>query len=140
MKKGTCDPMAGAAWMMCKFLGAYLLIAGLNMLLNYQGSVDFMMAAAGKPGMAALHPLSDVLTMAVAYSWPIVKPLIGLSFLLCMKKCWATMALYVYLLFFLLGHMMAGDMTGGTFVMVTTLFLSCMMAYGGMSGSCDQKK
>jgi len=115
---------------MIKFVGAYLLIAGLNMLSNYTGTVEFMLSMAGKPSMAALAPVSDLVSQLVAYTWPIVKPLLGLALLMNFRRCQAIQVLLVYLLLFLLGQLMAGDMTGGTFTLLFAFFVCSMKAYG----------
>ncbi len=135
MKDSTCNEVSGAAWMMRMFLGGYLLVMGLTMLLGYQGSVDYLMNASGNPQLGMLMPVKNVVAMLVAYSWPVVKPLIGLSLLTGIKKFWSLTALYVYLLLFLLSHMMASDVSGASFVLLMVLFVSCMMAFSGMSGS-----
>lgn len=139
MKKGSCNAaMCGASYLRW-FLGGYFLLAGLNMLSNYSGMVDFMLSSAGKPGLEALQPLTDVVAMAVAYSWPIVKTLVGLSFLTKFKKCIATNVLMVYLFMLFMGHMLAGDMGPATLVFVVVLGVVAMKGLGAMGSMCEKK-
>lgn len=103
---------------------------GLKMLVAYTGSVDWLMSTSDGSEWGALAPVASIVTMIVAYTWPIVKPLLGLSYLTKFQKCLATHLLYVYLFLFFIAHMALGDMSAATFdlafvIVVTLQKMSC---------------
>lgn len=124
--------MSCAAWVLCKFLGAFLLIMGVNSLLNYSGTVEFLMGFGNALQIGTLQPIADIMTKVVAYSWPIAMTAIGLSYLANYKKCWANNLFLLFLLVFALGHVMSGQIEGATYDLVFVLMIACMKAFGGM--------
>ena len=103
MKKGD-NCVSGASWMLTKFLGAFMLLMGLKMLMDYQGMVGIMMGVGGNVDLGAVTPLGDLIAQLIAYTWPVVSTLIGISLLTSYRSCLAKMVFVVYLLFFALAH------------------------------------
>jgi len=132
------NPTACASWLMCKFLGVFLLLVGVVALLNYQGTVDMVMVE-GQKAMAMVPFLNEIMFQLVAYTWPIAATLIGLSLLTCYKKCWAVMLLMTYMLIFLLGHMWAGNMLLAGFALLLALFTGVMKGMCGLGMMCEKK-
>ncbi|MGE3279296.1 MAG: hypothetical protein AB7J40_05980 [Candidatus Altimarinota bacterium] len=118
---------------MKKFVGAFFLLSGLAMLMNYQAVVQMVMAE-GATARAMVPYLHDYLLMAVGYTWPVVATLIGLSYLFCFKKCWATKLIYIYMLIFVLGHMWAGNLVGATWALAVALFVAVTKVASSVGG------
>lgn len=78
----------------------------------------------GAKAQAMVPYLHNNLLMLVGYTWPVVATLIGLSYLFCFKKCWATKLIYLYMLIFVLGHMWAGNLVGATWALAVALFVA----------------
>jgi hypothetical protein len=131
-KEGTCNGMSCASWVLTKFLGAFLLIMGANALLNYAGTVQFLMEFGGGLQIGTMQPVADIVTQVVAYVWPIAMTVIGLSYLANYKKCWANNLFLLFLLVFAIGHVMSGQIAGATYDLVIVLMVACMKAFGGM--------
>lgn len=103
---------------------------GLKMLVAYTGSVAWLMGTSDGTEWGALAPVTGVVGMIVAYTWPIVKPLLGLSYLTKYQKCLASHVLMVYLFIFFMAHMALGDMGAATFdlafvILVALQKMSC---------------
>ena len=123
--KDKCDSTACTSWLMSKFLGIYLLAVGVVSLMNYNGTVEMVMAEGAKA--QAMAPfLHDYLIMLVGYTWPVAATLIGLCLLAGYKRCWAVTAIFVYMLTFVLGHMWAGNMLLAGFALLLVTFTSLM--------------
>lgn len=136
MKKGEYSGLAVSSWMLSKFLGVFLLLVGIKMLMDYSGSVSFMMAVSDAVQFGALTPLTDLLGQLVAYTWPIVAGLIGLSLLACYKKCWAISIFMLYLLLFALAHLWTGDITGASFDLLFVIIASMSKVCCGFGEDC----
>jgi hypothetical protein len=134
--------MSYAGWSMAKFLGVIMLGLGLNMLFTYTGSAAYMMGVAGKMSttFGSLWPIVEVFSNIVAYTWPIVATLIGLSYLTCYKKCIASCVFLCYLALFSLAHLWTGDMTGAIWDVLVALFVCVMKGMHGMGMMCEMKK
>lgn len=129
-KKSECSMDAGAAWLMCKFLGAFMLLNGLNMLMSYEATVSFMTGiGSNMPFEGVLGTLAEYVSIAVAYSWPVVSVLIGASLLACYRKCAALMTFAVYLLLFVLAHIWVGNMVGAIWDILFVVYIGQMMSY-----------
>jgi hypothetical protein len=133
MKSG-CSPMGYPGKMMAKFLGILMLGMGVNMLLNYTGSVNYMMGIAGKMSLGSLMPLANFVSSIISWTWPVVATLIGLSYLTHFKRCIASCVLMCYLVLFALCHIWTGDIAGATWDVVVALFVSVMRAFHVMMG------
>lgn len=128
------------SWPMKIFIGLFFLLSGVAMLMNYDAVVQMVMAEGAK-AQAMVPYLHNNLLMAIGYSWPVVATLIGLSYLFCFKKCWATKLIYLYMLIFVLGHMWAGNLLGATWALAVVIMVSvtkCASAMGMMM--CEMKK
>lgn len=131
--------LSGASWMLCKFLGALMLLNGLKMLMDYTGTVSFMMGVGGNMSFeGSLGMIVEYVSMAVAYSWPIVSVLIGASFLTCYKKYISISVFFVYLLLFTAGHVWTGEMVGAIWDVLLVMYMAQMMAYGTLGGTCKK--
>jgi len=139
--KGNCNPVTYVSWMMCKFLGALLLALGINMLFTYTGSVNYMMGVANNmPFTGMVGTAAEIVSQVVAWSWPVVATLVGLSLLTCFRKCWATTVLVAYLFLFVLSKLWTGDIPGATWDLLVVIYVMMMTAYCGMGMMCEKKK
>jgi len=135
MKKGKhcCNPIEYASLLMRYFLGALLLVLGVGMLVSYTATVDFMMSVADKSTY-----IPQILAQIVAYTWPVLATLIGLSLLTKFFKHWAILALVVYLLVFTIAHLWAGDQIGAIWDVMFVMYLGIMKGLHGMSCTCEK--
>jgi hypothetical protein len=115
------------------FIGLFFLLSGVVMLMNFEGIVAMVMAEGAKAQVMVPY-LHNTLLMAVGYSWPVVATLIGLSYLFCFKKCWATKLIYIYMLIFVLGHMWAGNLVGASWAMLIVLFVAVTKVASSVGG------
>ena len=142
-KKSSAMSMNGCpSHLMKKFIGLFFLASGLVMLMNYDAVVQMVMAEGAKAQVMVPY-LHDYLLMAVGYTWPVVATLIGLSYLFCFKKCWATALIYLYMLIFVLGHMWAGNLVGATWALAIVILVSvtkCVSSMGMMMCEMGGKK
>ena len=129
-KKSECSMVSAAAWIMCKFLGALMLLNGLKMLMDYSGTTSFMMGVGSNMSFeGGLGMVAEYVSMAVAYTWPLVSVLVGASLLTCYKKCIAVTTLAVYLLLFTAAHVWTGDMVGAIWDVLFVIYIGQMMSY-----------
>lgn len=134
----SCCPSS----LMKKFLGVFFLAIGVVMLWNYSGVMQMVMDE-GNRARAMAPFLHEYLVMFVGYTWPFVALFIGVSYLTCFKKCWASMLLYAYMLTFVLGHMWAGNMQTATFALLVVTFAAitkCASSMGMMMCEMGGKK
>jgi len=126
--------------MMHKFLGVLMLGIGAYMLGHYTVTVNYMMGVGGKVDLGSLMPVANFISQIVAYTWPIVATLIGLSYLACFKRCLATCVFMCYLVIFATVHMWTGDMTGAIWDVLIALFVSVMKGVKSLEMMCEMKK
>ena len=134
-KSMKCCP----SWIMKKFIGLFFLAIGVVMLMNYQATLQMVMDE-GARARAMVPFLHEYLIMVVGYAWPVVATLIGLSYLFCFKKCWATKLIYLFMLIFVLGHMWAGNMQLATWALLVAVFVSITKCASTMGMMCEMKK
>ena len=128
------------SWLMYKFMGVLMLALGGYMLGHYSSTVTYMMSVGAKLDVGMLVPIANLVSQLVSYTWPVFATLIGLSYLTCFKRCWATCVFMTFLLLFSIAHMWTGDMTGAIWDVLIALFVSVMKGVRTLEMMCDMKK
>ena len=123
MKSSDSCPAACPPFLGFKFLGVLLLLMGLGMLYQYTTMVNTMLTATPQLGLGGFDVVVKYLGQLVAYTWPFLAALVGLSYLVDYKKCWASLFLMIYLALFTLAHVWGGQIAYATYDLLFAFFV-----------------